>query len=218
MTYKFIAGDCYSAIGLFQDYEVDNQSVSLPSFLPPSLPHPVLHSDPCLPYSHAKTLFEFVPSDVVPSYAQFTQRTPRKYAYKSCTMAIVMLTDLQTLGLAVPRLPAGKKWARTDLSDYTAIENAILNVRDGCLSVIVSGGLGGDGDGGARKREREGVGGKKGLNFANPVGYDVAGHRGSIGVFLWDTNSVVNQVVKDAYNVLHNGGNGGNGTESVGTS
>lgn len=126
-------------------------------------------------------------------------------------MAIVMLSDMQTLGLDVPRLPAAKKWARTDLSDYTAIENAILNVRDGCLSVVVSGGPG-DGGVGAQNRDGEALAGGQSLNFANPVGYDIAGHHGSIGVFLWDTNSMVNQVVKDAYNVLHKGGNGGNVT------
>lgn len=136
-------------------------------------------------------------------------------------MAIVMLIELHTLGLNVPRLPSDKKWARTDLSDYTAIENAILNVRDGCLSIVASGSLGGGEEGGARERERDGEGekeeiGRKSLNFANPVGYDIAGHHGSIGVFLWDTNSMVNQIVKDAYNVLQEeGNNGGNGTEAV---
>lgn len=126
-------------------------------------------------------------------------------------MAIVMLSDMQSLGLDVPRLPAVKKWARTDLSDYTAIENAILNVRDGCLSVVVSGGPGA-GRVGAQNRDGEAVAGEPSLNFANPVGYDIAGHHGSIGVFLWDTNSMVNQVVKDAYNVVQKDGNGGNVT------
>lgn len=128
-------------------------------------------------------------------------------------MAIVMLTELHALGLDVPRLPADKKWARTDLSDYTAIENAILNVRDGCLSVVASGG-----EGGARNRDVEAVDSGKEVNFANPVGYDIAGHHGSIGVFLWDTNSMVNQIVKDAYNVLQKGNKGDNGTEAVETS
>ncbi len=74
------------------------------------------------------------------------------------------------------------------MSDYVSIGNKALNVRDACLSVIGSGG-------GARGGGISGGGGGR-VGFVNPTGYNTAGMHGSIGVFLWDTDSVVNQAVR----------------------
>ncbi len=78
------------------------------------------------------------------------------------------------------------------MSDYVSIGNKALNVRDACLSVIGSAGGGGPGGGGI-----DGGGGGGGrVGFVNPTGYNTAGMHGSIGVFLWDTDSVINQAVR----------------------
>ncbi len=106
-------------------------------------------------------------------------------------MAIVMFGDMPA---GLPGLPVAQSRLRTDRCDYKSIENAVLNVRDGCLSVVV-GGRGGGGGGGS-------------LGFVNTVGYNTVGMRGGVGVFLWDTDSVFNALIKE-------GLVGGNGSEGV---
>ena len=79
------------------------------------------------------------------------------------------------------------------MCDYVSIETAVLNVRDGCLSIVLDRGMegkeGGDGD------RRKGKGRVGGVGFVNPVGYDTVGMHGAIGVFLWDTDSMMNRAV-----------------------
>ena len=114
-------------------------------------------------------------------------------------MTIVMISDLLRLGVHVPNLPPPsstgetRRWAKTDLCDYRSIFTAVLNVRDGCLSVVAD--AGGKG------------GGKTGLGFVNPVGYDTVGMHDQIGVFLWDTDSAINQLVTGGVVVGDGGGN-----------
>ena len=150
--------------------------------LPPSLPLSlsILTPTPSFPpRSHGTTLFEFLAANITPALpSRFAQPTPRKYTYKSCTVAVVMLADLPP---GLPGLPLPPtRWPRSDLCDYVSIENAGLNVRDACLSIV----------------EEEGAGGR-GLRFVNPTGYNLAGVHGAIGVFLWDTDSVLNRAVKE---------------------
>lgn len=110
-------------------------------------------------------------------------------------MALVMLADLPPglPGLPSPPAPRGA-WDRTDLCDYASIWNAALNVRDGCLSIVRGGG---------------GGGGRVG--FVNPAGYNTAGMKGAIGVFLWDTDSVINQAVRERRGGTGLVGGGGSG-------
>ena len=108
-------------------------------------------------------------------------------------MAIVMLDDLPH---GLPGLPPpAERWALTDMCDYVSIETAVLNVRDGCLSVVLD--PDGDGDTGKGKGRGKRGTGPGGVGFANPVGYDTVGMHGAIGVFLWDTNSVINHAVQE---------------------
>ena len=80
------------------------------------------------------------------------------------------------------------------------------NVRDGCLSVV-AGRSKGEGDEGVDGGPPA-VGGKRraGVGFVNAVGYDTAGMHGAIGVFLWDTDSEINQAVQNG--VVFGGGDG----------
>ena len=128
-------------------------------------------------------------------------------------MAIVMIADLLRLGVHVPGLQPGetRRWAKTDLCDYRSINKAVLNVRDGCLSVVLDGEENGGGGGGGV----EGGGGS--LGFVNPVGYDTVGLHDDIGVFLWDTDSPVNQLVKEGVHVGRGRSGGGNTTGLRGT-
>lgn len=104
-----------------------------------------------------------------------------------------MLADIPD---GLPGLPA-RRWPQTDLGDYVGIENAGLNVRDGCLSIILEGGGGG---GGGRAGGEEGEKGGR-VGFVNPTGYHTAGVNGAIGVFLWDTDSVINRAVQEKWGV-----------------
>lgn len=123
-------------------------------------------------------------------------------------MAIAMLAELPRAA-AVPGLPPRRRWPETDLGDYVRIEAAVLNVRDGCLSIVGAGG-GGMGAGGGVSVEGGGggggdVGGVKGgggVGFVNPTGYNVVGMHEAIGVFLWDTNSLMNQAVREKVGVV----------------
>lgn len=91
-------------------------------------------------------------------------------------MAIVMLRDLP--GGVVP----GTTSPKSDLCTYPHLENAAKNVLQGCLSPVLGKGRGAAG----------------GLGFVNPTGYDIGGTYNSIGVFLWDTDSVINHEIQVA--------------------
>ncbi len=99
-------------------------------------------------------ILEFYAANITPSYpSRFSQPTPQKYKYKTCTLAIVMLKDLP--GGAVP----GTSFPSTDLSSYMDIQNAAKDVLRICISVVLGKGRGAGG----------------GLGFVNPTGYDTAG-------------------------------------------
>lgn len=76
-------------------------------------------------------------------------------------------------------------------------------MRDVCLSVV--GGGGGGSLAVVGSKGEEGAGGT--LGFANPGGYDTAGFAGAIGVFLWDTDSPINQAVQEGVAFGVRGGN-----------
>ena len=111
---------------------------------------------------------------------------------------VVAATTATAAGGEMPGLPPVTAWAQTDLGDYVGIERGVLNVRDGCLSFVFGGGGGGEVKGKKEEEEGEGEGGKeggRGTNFLNLVGYDIAGLNGAIGIFLWDTDSLMNWIV-----------------------
>ena len=56
------------------------------------------------------------------------------------------------------------------------------------------------GEGGAAGGEEEREQGGR-VGFVNPTGYDTAGVNGAIGVFLWDTDSVINRAVQEKWSV-----------------
>ena len=145
-------------------------------------------------------------------------------------MAMAMLADLPpgaVPGLPPPPRRRGSGWPRTDLGDYVGIERAVLNVRDGCLSIVGDGGgVGGEGGGGGGLVKGGGGGLVKGggggggegagrVGFVNPTGYNIAGMNGAIGVFLWDTNSVMNQNLQAGVGVVWGGNWNGNGNGNV---
>lgn len=125
-TSAFHPQDCYTAIENFHTREVEiYESMTL----------------------------EFLATHITPSFPSlFSQTTPRKYEYNSCTIAIVMLRDLP--GGTAP----GITFPKSDLCTYVYIENAAKNVLQGCLSPMRG------------KGSRNG-----GLEFVNPTGYDIAG-------------------------------------------
>ncbi|KAM0804905.1 hypothetical protein BDR22DRAFT_832637 [Usnea florida] len=166
VTRNFIAGDCFTALAILEDWEVSR---------------------------HGAKIFEFLAASITPPYPSlFAERTPRKYMYKSCTVTIALLADVPP-GLVphLPEPPLPQGWRKSELCDYASIERAGLNIRDGCLSVVEDRG-----------------GGAGGLGFVNPAGYKVLGMAGAMGIFLWDSNSVIDGLVRGEVD----GGEGGNGS------
>lgn len=126
-TLTFVPEDCYLALENFHTREVE---------------------------FYESMMLEFLAANIAPSFPSlFAQTTPRKYEYKTCTMAIVMLRDLPGEPLPVTRFP------KSDLSTYLSIGIAAKNVLQVCLSPV------------------RGKGGRMGggLGFVNPTGYDVTG-------------------------------------------
>ena len=85
----------------------------------------------------------------------WAQATPRKYKYKSCTLALVMLKDMP--GLTPPGGFSGH-----DEVSYTTIEATAREILARCISPVF-----GFGKSGAR--------GSESLGFANPTGFDIIG-------------------------------------------
>ena len=126
VTSSFLAGDCYTCIDKLHNRDVDIWSTAFLEF-----------------FSY-DTLLPKPPSI-------WAQRTPRKYRYKSCTLAIVMLRDLPEG--TVP----GRGFPGTDLSSYAFLEMSARNVLAKCMSPVL----------------RAKAGGK--VEFANPTGFDITG-------------------------------------------
>ena len=134
VTSSFLAGDCYTCIDKLHNRDVDVWSGAFLEF-----------------FSYA-TLPPTPPS-------VWAQRTPRKYRYKSCTLAIVMLRDMPE-----GTIP-GRGFPGTDLSSYAFLEMAAKNVLAKCMAPVMLRGKGSDGGGGGGGR----------VGFANPTGFDIAG-------------------------------------------
>ena len=91
----------------------------------------------------------------------WAQRTPRRYRHKSCTMAVVMLTDMPPGIVTTP----AQRYSVSDLASYADLERAARSVFSKCISPVRRLGKGLNG----RKFEGAKVG------FANPTGYGIAG-------------------------------------------
>ena len=126
-TLRFSPEDCYTVIANFHALEVEHYESMMVEFFAANI-HPTIPS-------------------------LFTQLTPRKYKYRSCTMAIVLLRDLPE-GLA-----PGINFPKSDLSTYVSVETAAKIVLQACLSPV--------------RGKGRGKGG--GLGFVNPTGYDIVG-------------------------------------------
>lgn len=136
-TSSFLGGDCYTAIDKFTNFESHKWG---PAYL------------------------EFVSRDIILAHPSiWAQRTPRKYRYKSCTLAIVMLRDLP------PGIVPGGEYPHSDLGNYVQLEKAARRILAKCISVVLSKG---EGRGGGR------------LGFANPTGFDIEGQCILMTLFL----------------------------------
>jgi len=75
VTPNFLAGDCYTAIDKFRNRDLD---------------------------AHQGMTLEFLANGYQPFFrTPFMQVTPRRYSYKSCTMVVALLRDLEA-GEVVP--------------------------------------------------------------------------------------------------------------------
>ena len=127
ITSSFLAGDCYTCIDKLHNREVDVWSTAFLEFFSYRTPPP------------------YPPSI-------WAQRTPRKYKYKSCTLAIVMLKDIPDGVVPARGFPG------TDLSSYAFLEMAARNVLAKCMSPVMKGEKGNK------------------VGFANPTGFDIVGN------------------------------------------
>ena len=124
VTPSFLPGDCYTCIDKLHNRDTDKW-----------------HTIP----------LDFV-SYLTPQHkpSTWTQTTPRRYKYKSCTVAVVLLKDMPGA------TPPGKYPAHDEVS-YAAVELSAREIIARCLSPVMG-----------EKRER-------GLGFANPTGFEIIG-------------------------------------------
>ena len=133
ITSSFLAGDCYTCIDKLHNREIDKW-----------------HTIP----------LDFV-SYHTPQTSIWTQGTPRRYKYKSCTLAIVMLKDMP------PEIAPPGGFPGHDEVSYTELELTAREIIARCLSIVM------------RKK------GERGVNFVNPTGFDITGTIRSVISYVW---------------------------------
>lgn len=127
VTPSFVGGDCHTAIVKFHRETVVWNTVDL-SFLS----------------------YQATP----PLSSIWDQETPRRYRYKSCTLAVVMLKDLPH------EMTPARPYPGIDTSSYASLERAAREILASCISPVL--GKGGANEGG-------------GVGFTNPAGFDILG-------------------------------------------
>lgn len=130
---------------------------------------------------HGHQIFEFVAPRASSRTRYLFQRTPRKYIYGSCVMAIAMLSTFEPG--QVPGLGIDLQRSRTDVATYEDIWNAVKGVLDTCI-------------------EKYCEACPHGFNFLSTVGWNYAGAQQDIGVFFFDVNSAINRIIASGRTVL----------------
>ena len=77
--------------------------------------------------------FEFLGVDATPVSTLNTQRTPRRYVYNTCTMAIILQKDLPSLS---PVAPGRQSSPPTDFATYSEIGEVTNLLLRACVSPI----------------------------------------------------------------------------------
>ena len=80
------------------------------------------------------TNFEFLGIDATPVSTLTTQRTPRRYKYNTCTMAIILQKDLPIL---LPIAPGHHPSPPTDFATYSEIREVTSLLLKVCISPIL---------------------------------------------------------------------------------
>ena len=133
ITPSFLAGDCYTCIDKLHNREIDKWHTIPLNFVSYHTPQPSI----------------------------WTQGTPRRYRYKSCTLAIVMLQDMP------PEIIPPGGFPGHDEVSYVELELTAREIIARCLSVVI--------------RNK----GERGVNFVNPTGYDITGTIIPVISYVW---------------------------------
>lgn len=138
------------------------------------------------------TEYEFRAPYAVAPYPDNGVRTPKCFSYDTCTVAVAMLVLFDPHALKVwSHLPR-------DLSDWGAVLSKAMDVSDTCLDHFrpptndVAEGEGADLTRRAGVNDAVAVGD---LGFVNPWGYAVVGQEKAVGVFVWDSWSIINHAM-----------------------
>ncbi|KAM0802897.1 hypothetical protein BDR22DRAFT_887231 [Usnea florida] len=112
-------------------------------------------------YNRPDVSYQFVAKGVVPTRSPLeSQRTPRKYVFRTCVLTIMMLEWFHP-----GQLPMGIKYnrAQTDVSNYRDIYNAARGIETACT-------------------------------VSKSPGWLMTGKDSAMGVFVWSTNSPINEL------------------------
>ncbi|MCJ1459529.1 hypothetical protein MMC28_009908, partial [Mycoblastus sanguinarius] len=81
-------------------------------------------------FTHENANYEFLNAQTSASYRLPLMRTPRRYTFGMCTIAIVNINDIPAGYL--PQVPA-QTFPQTEVSSYTLIYETLIEVRAACL-------------------------------------------------------------------------------------
>ena len=133
--------------------------------------------------------YEFRAPFAAAHYPDTGVRTPKCFTYDTCTVAVAMLVLFDPTALKVwSDLPR-------DLSDWGAVLAKAMDVSDTCLDHFrpPQDDLAEGEEADLTKRaDSSNVVAEGGQNFVNPWGYSVVGREKAIGVFVWDSWSIIN--------------------------
>lgn len=156
-----------------------------PSFRPGDCVRAIRHFNDRTAFPQGSETFEFLSRGAVAQFLEPKQRSPQKWWSGTCVVAVVLLSDFEE-----SELPQGT-WRdrKTDLADFGMMVGQAMDVDRACLDLRGVPPQAVDGVDVARR-------GRGGLNFVQDVGFAVIGHFQAMGVFLWDTDSLVNTRIR----------------------
>ena len=144
-----------------------------------------------------------------------SRRTPQKWAYGHCTVAIVALSAFE--GQSLPGIGVVNGAPKSDVATYEQLSHFVEMAGHQCfgryggvVNVNASDHFNEEGDDRDRKskerlvqkREVRGMGigveGGEGLGFVTDTGFAITGDQNAVGIFFWGTMSNIDRRYPDA--------------------
>lgn len=135
------------------------------------------------------TEYEFRAPFAAAHYPDTGVRTPKCFTYDTCTIAVAMLVLFDPTALKVwSDLPR-------DLSDWGSVLAKATDVSDTCLDHFRPPRNDAEGADLTKRAGSKDTVAEGAQNFVNPWGYSVVGREKAVGVFVWDSWSIINHAM-----------------------